>query len=61
LTGRQDSGILASRLGYIDKDESDKLLNAIDEITKMTMGLIKKLNTNDYQLNTNDWSGNESI
>jgi len=39
--------IIASRLGYIDKDKVDKLLNEIDEISKMTMGLIKKLNTND--------------
>ena len=39
--------IIASRLSYIDKDKADELLDAIDEISKMTMGLIKKLNPND--------------
>ena len=39
--------IIASRVKYIGKDKADKLLHAIDEISKMTMGLIKKLNTND--------------
>lgn len=39
--------IIASRVKYIGKDKADKLLDAIDEISKMTMGLIKKLNTND--------------
>lgn len=39
--------IIALRLKYIDKDRADTLLEAIDEISRMTMGLIKKLNTND--------------
>ena len=39
--------IIASRLKYVDKDKADKILDAIEEISKMTMGLIKKLNTND--------------
>jgi len=39
--------IIASRLKYIDKDKADRLLDEIDEISKMTMSLIKKLNTND--------------
>ena len=38
--------IIASRLKYIDEKEADILLNATDEISRMTMGLIKKLNTN---------------
>jgi len=38
--------IIASRLGYIDNVNSDNLLHDIEEISKMTMGLIKKLNTN---------------
>ena len=37
--------IIASRVKYISKDKADKLLQAIDEISKMTMGLIKKINT----------------
>lgn len=39
--------IIALRLKYIDKNIVDQLLDEIDEISKMTMGLIKKLNTND--------------
>jgi len=39
--------IIASRLKYIDKTKADTLLNEIEEISKMTMSLIKKLNTND--------------
>ncbi len=39
--------IIASRLKYIDDAEADTLLNNIEEVSKMTMGLIKKLNTND--------------
>jgi len=39
--------IIASRLKYIDKTKADELLGTIDEISKMTMSLIKKLNTND--------------
>ena len=38
--------IIASRLGYIDNVNSDNLLHDVEEISKMTMGLIKKLNTN---------------
>jgi four helix bundle protein len=39
--------IIASRLKYIEKIKADTLLNGIEEISKMTMSLIKKLNTND--------------
>ena len=39
--------IIASQLGYIDNVNSDNLLHDVEEISKMTMGLIKKLNTND--------------
>jgi four helix bundle protein len=39
--------IIASRLRYIEKIKADTLLNGIEEISKMTMSLIKKLNTND--------------
>ena len=38
--------IIASRLDYLESKESDKLLNEIDEISKMTMSLIKKLSAN---------------
>ena len=38
--------IIASRLKYIDKTKADTFLYNIDEISRMTMGLIKKLNTN---------------
>jgi len=38
--------IIASRLKYIEKAKADTLLNEIEEISKMTMSLIKKLNTN---------------
>ncbi len=37
--------IIALRLRYFENKEADKLLNEIDEISKMTMSLIKKLNT----------------
>lgn len=37
--------IIASRLSYLNSKEANKLLNEIDEICKMTMSLIKKLNT----------------
>jgi len=37
--------IIALRLDYLESKESDKLLNEIDEISKMTMSLIKKLGT----------------
>ena len=39
--------IIASRLHYIEKIKADTLLNEIEEISKMTMSLIKKLNTKD--------------
>jgi four helix bundle protein len=39
--------IIALRLKYIDNVNADNLLHNIEEISKMTMGLIKKLNTND--------------
>ena len=38
--------IIALRLGYLESTEANKLLNEIDEISKMTMSLIKKLSTN---------------
>ena len=38
---------IASRLKYINNTIADTLLCDIDEISKMTIGLIKKLNTND--------------
>ena len=37
--------IIAAHLKYIGDAEADVLLRNIDEISKMTMGLIKKLNT----------------
>ena len=39
--------IIASRLGYIRKDAANAMAQEIEEISKMTMGLIKKLNIND--------------
>ena len=39
--------IIASRLKYINNTQVDTLLRDIDEISRMTMSLIKKLNTND--------------
>jgi len=36
--------IIASRLKYIGGAKADDLLDKIDEISRMTMGLIKKLN-----------------
>ena len=38
--------IVALRLDYLESNKTDQLLNEIDEISKMTMSLIKKLNTN---------------
>ncbi len=38
--------IIATRLEYIDSREAHALLGSIEEISKMTMGLIKKLNPN---------------
>ncbi|OFW54498.1 MAG: four helix bundle protein [Actinobacteria bacterium RBG_13_35_12] len=37
--------IIALRLEYLKSKEADQLLNEIDEISKMTMSLIKKLDT----------------
>ena len=40
--------IVALRLDYLESKKADQLLNEIDEISKMTMSLIKKLKlTND--------------
>ncbi|UCE99250.1 MAG: four helix bundle protein [Planctomycetota bacterium] len=39
--------IIASRLKYIEKTKADTILSGIDEISKMTTNLIKKLTTND--------------
>ena len=39
--------IISSHLSYISSEKTDRILNEIDEISKMIMGLIKKLNTND--------------
>ena len=36
--------IIASRLKYMENGKADGLLSEIDEISKMTMSLIKKLN-----------------
>ncbi len=44
--------IIASRLGYIENEKKDTLLKKIEQISKMIMGLIKKLNTNDQIPNT---------
>jgi len=38
--------IIALRLDYLESNEADQLLNEIDEVSKMTMSLIKKLNNN---------------
>ncbi len=39
--------IIASRLNYVMDTKADVRLMAIDELSKMTMSLIKKLNTDD--------------
>jgi len=39
--------IIAFRLKYFDNNKIEQLLNEIDEICRMTMSLIKKINTND--------------
>ena len=44
--------IIASRLGYIENEKKDTLLKKIEQISKMIMGLIKKLNTNNQIPNT---------
>ena len=38
--------IIALRLGYLESKKADQLLNEIDESSKMTMSLIKKLDIN---------------
>ena len=35
--------IIASKLGFLEKGKADILLNELEEISKMTMSLIKKL------------------
>jgi len=39
--------IISFHLGYLNSEKVDRILNEIDEISKIIMGLIKKLNTND--------------
>ena len=39
--------IISSHLSYLSSEKAEKILNEIDEISRMIMGLIKKLNTND--------------
>jgi len=39
--------IIAARLKYVEENKADSILSDIDEISKMTMSLIKKLNTRD--------------
>jgi four helix bundle protein len=36
--------VIAAQLGYIQKDKADAMAEQIEEISRMTMGLIKKLN-----------------
>ncbi len=38
--------IISSHLSYLNSEETEEILNEIDEISKMIMGLIKKLNAN---------------
>ncbi len=38
--------IIAARLNYIEQSKADTIINEIEEISKMTMNLVKKLNTN---------------
>jgi four helix bundle protein len=38
--------IISEKLGYIEKKKADRLIDEIEQISKMTMSLIKKLNTN---------------
>ena len=35
--------IIASKLGFLEKGKANILLNELEEISKMTMGIIKKL------------------
>ena len=39
--------IISSRLSYLSTEKVNETLNEIEEISKMIMGLIKKINTND--------------
>ena len=39
--------IISSRLSYLSSEKANGILKEIEEISKMIMGLIKKLNTND--------------
>ena len=38
--------IIASKLKYIEQEKAENIIEEIEEISKMTMSLIKKLNTN---------------
>jgi len=38
---------ISYHLSYLNSEKENKILNEIDEISRMIMGLIKKLNTND--------------
>ena len=42
--------IISSHLSYLSSEKANGILKEIEEISKMIMGLIKKLNTNDYIL-----------
>ena len=39
--------IISSHLSYLNSEKANKVLKEIDEISRMIMGLIKKLNTSD--------------
>jgi len=39
--------IISSRLSYLSNEKANRTINEIEEISKMIMGLIKKINTND--------------
>jgi len=39
--------IIAAKLKYVEENKADSILSDIDEISKMTMSLIKKLDTRD--------------
>ena len=47
---------IADRLGYLKQEKTGILLDEVEQISKMIMGLIKKLktkNSNNYRLTTN--------
>jgi four helix bundle protein len=46
---------IASRLGYIENRNLGILLGEIEQISKMTMSLIKKIKTDNQRLLTNDY------